>query len=742
MRERGSFFLPGLLLLLLSALTTGNVWDQTDSSFYDVIIPKQLEVDKDNGYKSQVSYMLEVGGEQYVIHLRQKKIFLSATFPVYTYSGSAMLHMEEPYIRDDCYYHGYVEGFTDSLVGISTCYGLRGFLQFRNLSYGIEPLESSYNFQHLIYETEYTYSESMSCGVTYVNKKMYPKRFFQDKKIKEIHVSSQIQYVESFVVVSKGQFDYLKKNETAVIEDIINVINQADAIYESLNVHLMLVGMEIWTTDNLISISSRNAENILKEFGHWKMASLDPRLTFDNAALILREPVLPTVGLAFESKICQPEKSAFYAVFQGDHIAQSAVIFAHELGHCLGMRHDDPNSCNCGGNNNCIMARKAISSFAFSDCSIIDMADFKTSGGTQCLLNIPGTGRVTPSICGDKIKAPDEECDCGTEEQCRSNLCCIFGTCKLRKGANCAHGKCCLNCQLAPAGLTCRLPANECDLPEFCEGNRPECKMDLFKQNGYSCKNNKGYCFDGVCQYHDAQCQAVFGAGTKSADDNCYEEANMQTDRFGNCGFEDNAFLPCTVPNVMCGKIQCVHPITAPTFVGNGTIIYYSPKNILCKAVDFLHASNTFDATWVKDGTKCGTDKLCRNHQCIDIKDLNVKCNEATKCNGRGVCNSKGNCHCNIGWAPPNCNIKGKGGSIDTRLALDNGVPLTRWIRTREGVKKKHGNVMMEEEAFCNYIPRSVKAPCFYISIKQNKTKMCTDILFCSYLCFYYCTLY
>ncbi|XP_029459841.1 disintegrin and metalloproteinase domain-containing protein 9-like isoform X2 [Rhinatrema bivittatum] len=170
-----SLSLGGLLLLLLEVLTSANVWNQTDSSFYEVIIPKQLGLDKGKGYKNQVSYMVEVGGEQFIIHLRQKK--------------SAVLHMEDPYIRDDCYYHGYVEGFNDSLVGLSTCYGLRGFLQFRNLSYGIEPLESSYNFQHLIYQTEYMYSEdlyseSMSCGMNYANQNMYSKRFFHDLKLK------------------------------------------------------------------------------------------------------------------------------------------------------------------------------------------------------------------------------------------------------------------------------------------------------------------------------------------------------------------------------------------------------------------------------------------------------------------------------------------------------------------------------------------------------------------------------
>uniref|UniRef100_A0A3B3BUL1 ADAM metallopeptidase domain 12 n=1 Tax=Oryzias melastigma TaxID=30732 RepID=A0A3B3BUL1_ORYME len=55
------------------------------------------------------------------------------------------------------------------------------------------------------------------------------------------------------------------------------------------------------------------------------------------------------------------------------------------------------------------------------------------------------------------------------------NPCCNASTCTLKGEAVCAHGQCCQDCQLKPAGTPCRESSNSCDLPEFCTGNSPHC---------------------------------------------------------------------------------------------------------------------------------------------------------------------------------------------------------------------------------------------------------------------------
>lgn len=69
-----------------------------------------------------------------------------------------------------------------------------------------------------------------------------------------------------------------------------------------------------------------------------------------------------------------------------------------------------------------------------------------------------------------------------------------------------------LSPQLLPGGTECRASTNECDLPEYCNGTSQFCQADFTVQNGHPCHNQEAYCYNGLCQYHDAQCQDIFGS--------------------------------------------------------------------------------------------------------------------------------------------------------------------------------------------------------------------------------------
>lgn len=69
---------------------------------------------------------------------------------------------------------------------------------------------------------------------------------------------------------------------------------------------------------------------------------------------------------------------------------------------------------------------------------------------------------------------------------------------------------------------------------------------------------------------------------------------------------------------------------------------------------------------------------MCVNQKCIEVSALRAKKKSCPNdCNGNGVCNSKGNCHCKIGYAPPNCDEPGPGGSDDSGPASSPNSKLT-----------------------------------------------------------------
>ncbi|NWY27929.1 ADAM9 protein, partial [Pheucticus melanocephalus] len=359
-----------------------------------------------------------------------------------------------------------------------------------------------------------------------------------------------------------------------------------------------------------------------------------------------------------------------------------ASIMAHELGHNLGMNHDDERVCHCGASS-CIMSSGASGSRNFSSCSAEDFEKLTLNKGGSCLLNVPKPDETySVPYCGNKLVDAGEECDCGSPKECENDPCCEPGTCRLRSGAECAYGDCCKNCQLLPGGTECRASTNECDLPEYCNGTSQFCQPDFTVQNGHPCHNQEAYCYNGVCQYYDAQCQDIFGSKAKAAPNICFAEVNSKGDRFGNCGFHGHDYKKCSSWNAMCGKLQCENVKAMPVFGIKPAIIQTPIRGThqTCWGVDFQLGSDVPDPGMVNEGTKCGNGKICRHFQCVSASVLNYDCDVEKQCHGHGVCNNNRNCHCEAGWAPPFCDSKGYGGSVDS------GPPYNKDTSLRNGL--------------------------------------------------------
>uniref|UniRef100_A0A3P8VGF1 Peptidase M12B domain-containing protein n=1 Tax=Cynoglossus semilaevis TaxID=244447 RepID=A0A3P8VGF1_CYNSE len=165
-------------------------------------------------------------------------------------------------------------------------------------------------------------------------------------------------------------------------------------LYRPLGIRVMLVGVEIWSIRDQITVSP-DAESTLHRFLEWRQRSLLPRIKHDNIQLL-------------------PDPKCSPSLFRGDSsvnpIAVASTV-AHEMGHNLGMEHDTM-SCVCGSS-------VSVYPHLFSSCSREQLTRFLATINVHCLRNTPSTNRIFGGpVCGNNFLEIGEDCDCGTEWVC------------------------------------------------------------------------------------------------------------------------------------------------------------------------------------------------------------------------------------------------------------------------------------------------------------------------------------
>ncbi|XP_025973915.2 LOW QUALITY PROTEIN: disintegrin and metalloproteinase domain-containing protein 9-like [Dromaius novaehollandiae] len=650
-------------------------------STLEIIIPQSL-TGRENRHPfsheehsdDKLSYSFKTRNGTYLLKLKKNKKLVSEDFRVYTYGKNGKLETTQSKLKTHCCYHGTVEGVADSMLALSTCDGLRGILYIGDKWYGMEPLNTSSTFEHVFYQLEDVQHIPFRCGV--LHDSLHHEKSFVKHSVKYAFLSNstssrekllrkkravlpQKSYVELFMVVDNNRFLLKNSDSTSVQKEVVELINYVDGMYRALNIQIVLVGLEIWSDANPISVMDGSAGDVLSRFVSWRQKDLLKRSRNDVSHLIIgRNSYDGAIGMAFVGTICSQLQGGSISTLNHNNMLHHATVVAHELGHNLGMKHDDKR---CPASY--IMYSTDNGSRNFSTCSVDDFENLILNGGGNCLRNPPKTSNVYKEpVCGNNVVDSNEECDCGKPQEC-TNPCCDAATCKLTSGSQCAQGLCCENCKFKVAGAECRSKMDFCDLPEYCNGSYAYCPDDVCIMNGYPCNDMKEYCYYGVCQSFDSQCESIYGKGARKAPDVCFEKANIKGDRFGNCGMEGGVYKKCPVQHSLCGKLQC-------TSVSLQNLPVWSVVNnasgVLCWSSDFDLGSDVPDPAQVHEGTACGERKACLNFECVNASYLGYSCDVKQKCYDNGVCNNNGNCHCNYGWAPPFCNQPGYGGSIDS----------------------------------------------------------------------------
>ncbi|XP_028581435.2 disintegrin and metalloproteinase domain-containing protein 20-like [Podarcis muralis] len=632
---------------------------------YEVTIPRRLSFRYGLQETQDVSYLLQIEGKGQVVHLKQKKGIVPKHFPIFTYNKEGDLLGDYHYIRDDCFYSGFIQEKPLSSVTLSTCSGgLRGLLQLNNETYQIEPVQPSATFQHVVYRLEIEEGAMhMRCGLTEEEQRRQ-EAMIQDTE----HVAVKSapaglwwphkRHAEVAFVVEHERYVKFDKNETDIALKILEATHVINSFFEPLFLDVSVAGLEIWTEKNLIDVD-KSIGATLNAFSIWRRNTLLNHLKNDAAHLIVYRSYKGVIGIAYVGQICSEKFATGVVVSKNFNLFDFSVLFAHEFGHNLGMSHDD-FVCKCD-RRACIMSAWHSDVDKFSNCSYYDYFNRRNS---PCLLIPPDPDQMyNLEYCGNKVVEKGEQCDCGTTEQCRLDYCCR-PDCTLRPCANCSSGLCCDRCKYRPPGSICRKSISMCDLPEFCTGTSDQCPEDVYVQDGAPCGDGV-YCYHGRCSTPNGQCENIFGKKTVRASEDCFRGLNARGDRFGNCGLEHGIFKKCKAENILCGRMQCSNIYGLPTLEEHQTVIQTTIGKSNCWATDYHSGMEVADLGAVEDGTPCGTGMMCIRRECKNVSLLQYDCN-ATKCHNRGICNNHKHCHCSYGWAPPDCLKKGYGGSIDS----------------------------------------------------------------------------
>ncbi|XP_016055734.1 PREDICTED: disintegrin and metalloproteinase domain-containing protein 20-like [Miniopterus natalensis] len=631
--------------------------------------PAEVVIPKRHASRMQppgwLTYSLHFGGQRHIVHMKVNKLFLSKQLPVFTYTDQGALVEDQPFVQNDCYYHGYVEGDPESLVTLSTCMGgFQGILQTNDIVYEIEPKRHSTTFEHFIYkmDSEETQFPPMRCGLT--DEEIAEQLKFQES-INFTLMQSEYEgwwthkrILELAVVVDHNRYLHYESNTSTVQYVVFIIVNEIDKFLNPLDIDVVLMGMEIWTEENPITLETIGA--LLDAFSRWKMLGFNNRLPHDVAHAFVKKHYGITVGLAYVGTVCILRHNTGVESFMTDNLHTFAYIVSHEIGHNLGMHHDD-KTCVCE-RKHCIMYPSQAAASTFSNCSYA--AFMNTIAKRNCMYISSNIENIfTLKRCGNSVVEEGEQCDCGTLSLCMKDRCCA-SNCTLKRGAACAFGLCCKNCRIVPTGKLCRRQKNECDLPEWCNGKSYHCPKDVYVQNGNPCKGG-GHCYEKRCNNREEQCRKIFGKDAKSANQICYRQMNTQGDRFGNCGIKNAAYVKCDISDILCGRIQCENVTEIPHLRDHSTVHWTRFNGITCWGTDYHLGMTIPDIGDVKDGTECGTEHICVERKCVNLSFLLTNCLPKT-CNMNGVCNNRHHCHCDSKWHPPFCLKNGSGGSIDS----------------------------------------------------------------------------
>lgn len=336
-------------------------------------VADSMDVD-DNGHvmhAEAVSFEVEVFGEQLVLDLEKNTALFAPNYVERVYNTEGKV-VAETRGRENCYYIGTVRGHPGSVVAMSTCEGLSGFMR---LGRGAEDIHTEPAHLHL---AEHSASNPRRRDVSDVAQIFYRTSAARGSIESEcglgdsamapgplsvgdaIHAPASVQarrtgtnYLEWALVNDYSQSQWCAGAAECISPEAraADLANNVAGRYRDTDggftpaAEIVLIEQRTWAGGDEIAVTTDVAAT-LAAFSTWRNAGAnDFDKDFNDAAHLITHVDFTgaTVGLAYSSTVC---KSTAVAVSQDRGIVEdTGNTMAHELGHNFGMTHDGQVAC-------------------------------------------------------------------------------------------------------------------------------------------------------------------------------------------------------------------------------------------------------------------------------------------------------------------------------------------------------------------------------------------------------------
>ncbi|XP_054831006.1 A disintegrin and metalloproteinase with thrombospondin motifs 5 [Eublepharis macularius] len=510
----------------------------------------------------KVGYILYAGGKRFLLDLEKDALL-----------GSAEQLIQG---RGHCYYRGTVDGSPQSLAVFNLCGGLDGYFAVKHARYTLKPLlweeeeeeeparERIYGGEsaqvlHLFSRDHFSFQmlpSRPSCETRGSSRPPFldQKRPFKRQDIMETNFTtraalssifsqqggsrsrtkrsvSRARQVELLLVADDSM---VKKYGRGLHHYLLTLATIASRLYghASIENHIRLTVVKVVVLgDEEKGLEvNKNAATTLKNFCKWQhqhnQLDDDHEEHYDAAILFTREDLCghhscDTLGMADVGTICSPERSC--AVIEDDGL-HAAFTVAHEVGHLLGLSHDDSKFCeeNFGSMEDKRLMSSILTSIdaskPWSKCTSATITEFLDDGHGNCLLDQPRKqilgpeelpGQTYDAIRQCKLAFGPEYTVCPGMDVCSRLWCAV-----VRQGQ--------MVC------LTKKLPAVEgtpCGKGRICLQGK--C-VDKTKKKYYSASNHGNWGSWGPWE----QCSRTCGGGVQFAYRHCNNPAPRNNGRY------------------------------------------------------------------------------------------------------------------------------------------------------------------------------------------------------------------